>query len=384
MFRCIRHLVLFAYAVVGACMGVRAGEPVSPSPSSWQAGGWLEKLAAVGSGVEDRAQEAREHEELMARALDHLCVQMSLETLQGFASRPIQRTAPVQLTVLGVPLSGQARLIGKTEIRLIPDSERAVVDLVLSGTARSRTQGQAGLVRIHADGTTRFTVSKRLTVQENGIEGSPARCRAETRSTVTHVSSDVRGIRGRLLRRIGLKQARAQQVEVDRITSYSSQTDIQEYFDRELNALIRQANAWLAEVRRADGGNRRRMHFASSHRCLSVRWQPTGRPADQPPLGPPEPPRRRSVAVHVPVSAVDGRLLATALTGMLSGYRSSSLEAALGKMLPARLLTGGLDSLKPNMSVSLSPDGEWLGAEFDLAGTRLVDSGAVPARTAIR
>ncbi|MEX0714810.1 MAG: hypothetical protein WD278_20950, partial [Pirellulales bacterium] len=241
-----------------------------------------------------------------------------------------------------------------------------------------------GLVRIHADGTTRFTVSKRLTVQENGIEGSPARCRAETRSTVTHVSSDVRGIRGRLLRRIGLKQARAQQVEVDRITSRSSQRDIQEHFDRELNSLIRQANAWLAEVRRADGGNRRRMHFASSHRCLSVRCQPSERSADRSPLGPPEPLRHRSVTVHVPVSAVDGRLVATALTGMLSGYRSSSLEAALGKMLPARWLTGGLDSLKPNMSLSLSPDGEWLGAEFDLARTRLADSGPVPARTAIR
>lgn len=169
----------------------------------------------------------------------------------------------VRDTILGVPVEGRARVTGSTHLRLVPDAERAVFEVIFQGTAKTATTGRSPPVSIHSEAQTRFTLTKRFDLDDTGLKGQPASCRAETHSVVTNIDADWHGLRGWFVRRLASRRVQTSHEEADVIAARHAERDLGRSFDRRCAALVEQANTILAShwLRGSEGLARRRLRF---------------------------------------------------------------------------------------------------------------------------
>lgn len=198
-----------------------------------------------------------------ASLLDHLQLHASAALLDELSRQTVDEELAVRDTILGVPVEGRARVTGSTRLRLSPDAERAVFEVIFHGTAKSATTGRTPPVSIRSEAQTRFTLTKRFSLDDTGLKAQPASCRAETHSVVTSVDADWHGLRGWFVRRLASRRVESSHEEADEIAARHAERDLGRSFDRRCAALIEQANAMLASrwLRGGEGPAMRRLRF---------------------------------------------------------------------------------------------------------------------------
>lgn len=291
--------------VARASQGARAPEESSaPSPFSW--------FASLAPGRET-PMGAPQRRELLDSLLDHMRVHVSARLLERLTERPLEREFPVEETILGVSFSGRARSTSTMRVALAPDDDRAVFDVILTGVARSHTTGKAGPVCIQCQGVTRFTASKRFHVSDEGVTSLPVQCKADTSSTITDITSEWPGLRGRIAVRLAWRRSDETHTQAERISAERNQQRIAREFEEQMNRLAEKAERLLANEMLRGGSHahpeRRKFHFHTSrdYVCMAS----TG--GDPHCLLPPEPKSDTLAKLWLPTAVIDLPLALAAL-----------------------------------------------------------------------
>lgn len=177
----------------------------------------------------------------------NLLFQISDELLAVGIARPVRDVSPVQEVILGTNIRGTGHTIGDLKVQLAPSADRAVIETVFNGTTLSKTVGVNGPATIYADGTTQFHATKRLFLDAEGIQATPAVATAETRSRVRGVS--VRG--GRLIQKIADRRVQQNKPESERIGSRRAERRLSRRLDDEANSKLFESNRDFVERFRA-------------------------------------------------------------------------------------------------------------------------------------
>ncbi len=103
--------------------------------------------------------------------------------------RSIDDVSPLVDNINGTQINGTGHTVGQLKVELVPNSDRAVLDIMLVGTTYSNTVGQNGPATIYSQGTTQIGGRKRVLIDALGIRDLPATAAAVTKTRVTGVAA---------------------------------------------------------------------------------------------------------------------------------------------------------------------------------------------------
>ena len=328
---------LAAFAAAAAAEPPKpAGADESPLPSAAESAAQAASVLIGNAGnalagiAAPPAVEAPEEALLRLVEVSHLQVQAG--ALDQLVRRTVDLDVPVRDVLLGVPLTGRARLQGVTSLKLVGDPNRGAFDILLTGAAVSQTVSDAGRARIHSRTVTRFTARKRVLLDDKGLTALPASCTATAKSTLSPPTSPLPGLRGRLARRIGQRRALAQLAEADRESARHSEAQICRQFDAETAVQLAEANRLLERqmARWAPGvGGRIPLRFSTTNDRLCVSGT-NAEPLVASALG--NSPHGAAAVVTIPADAVDLRTVANFIAAIAGDSRGRS--AAAQSVLP--------------------------------------------------
>jgi hypothetical protein len=287
---------------------------------------------------------------------DLIYVHISDRLLRRQISRPVTRQTSVNEVIVGTPVSGTAATAGKIDLRLVPASDRGIVDLLFYGQVQSQTTGFGGPVQVHSSSVTSFSAVKRLLLDEIGIEMLPARVAAQTSTSIDGISTSLPRLRGRIARRIGGQRAAEMKPAAEAEAARKAEVRIGQEFDGDVTRQLRGANSQLTEALTALPVEanlfRGRLRFASTGEYLQVAiHRAEGRVSRPPPpspasLGSPE------LVVHVRDSLVDRVVRDADLQERFEPLVRRLLEENSPYLV-------GLLATELQVSLKQSGDGEW-------------------------
>lgn len=277
-------------------------------------------------------------QEALLRLIEGAQVRVMASALNQLVRKEVDENVNVKDVLLGVPLSGRARLQGMTSLKLAADPARGVFDIFFTGSAVSQTLGDADQAHIHSRTVTRFAARKRVILDERGLTALPATCNATAKSTIAGATSPLPGLRGRLASRIGRRQAQRQLAEADRISAQHSAAQICRRFDAEVATQLAEANRLLAqqaaEWAKRSGG-KLTLRFSTTAECLCV----SGPKAESLPEGPPaslaSALQQPAAVIVIPAGAVDFSTAASFIGTIASASGGGSVSAVAQRVLPA-------------------------------------------------
>ncbi|MBI2825895.1 MAG: hypothetical protein HYX69_14515 [Planctomycetia bacterium] len=157
-------------------------------------------------------------------------------------NRHVDDSDPVRDTILGTSIRGTGRTQAKVSFRLIPNSERALLEATLSGVNRARTTGYNGPAIIHSVGTTRLTASQRLAIDDDGLHGLATTVDADTDSSITGIGSSKRGFVGCIVKKVASQRASQQQGQAESIASQHAEKRLRTQFEKQIGAELAKGN----------------------------------------------------------------------------------------------------------------------------------------------
>ena len=175
-------------------------------------------------------------------------LEASADFIQNAVNQPVDETTPIRDVILGTRIYGTGHTKGTTTAALVPNADRAVIELIMRGTTESSNVGYNGPVRVFNNTTTEIDSHKQISIDAAGLAVPPAVSEAETDSTITGIRA-TRG--GHLVERIACKRAGKQKAQAECIGSLHAEQRANRRFDDEADALIGRANAaFLDKLRR--------------------------------------------------------------------------------------------------------------------------------------
>src|SRR5262245_30173424 len=127
-------------------------------------------LATIGLGQDTERDDA------------NLLVDVSGRLVSAAAAQTVDEVRPVCEYILETDIVGTGRTIAKSHAEMVPDVQRALVDLVLRGTTYSNAVGSKDSMRAYLTVCMPFEVRKRIVIDAAGIHGWPACASAQAMS----------------------------------------------------------------------------------------------------------------------------------------------------------------------------------------------------------
>ncbi len=134
-------------------------------------------------------------------------IDLSEDLLDDSVAGLIESRELIQNVIVGTPVTGQGKLRAVRTLAIEPREDKAVLKIVIQGSIDSSTVGHNGPVRIDSHSLTKFRAEKAILLSAEGVRLLPAVCDAETRTLSSRVSTDVAGLRGRIIRRVGQRRS---------------------------------------------------------------------------------------------------------------------------------------------------------------------------------
>jgi hypothetical protein len=154
----------------------------------------------------------------------------------------------------GTHVTGSGQSHSEVVVEFVPCEYRAVFDLVLAGTARTRTVGVNGGVRVLTNGVTQFAGRKRVATDGDRFESSPASVRVRQDTELTGVGTRFAGPLDRVVSGVAARVYYRDQDDNNRDAAQVTERQITEEFEREANQQIsageRSFREQKAELRR--------------------------------------------------------------------------------------------------------------------------------------
>lgn len=192
------------------------------------------------------AEEPAPKDDFAPVAGPRVVVRLTSALFEPIVDKNIDKTTPVVDVVLGTPVRGTSRTIGRPQLSLVDDDRRAAFVVTLTGTTTSHTTGQKGpaIVRTRADSS--FTATKRVAfVAGSGFQSEPAQITVNTRvqnQGIEPTRRGVFGVIGRAIERRGQEQFAAQRAQVTAIARQRAEARITRAFDQVLNDRLAELN----------------------------------------------------------------------------------------------------------------------------------------------
>ncbi len=160
--------------------------------------------------------------------------EISERFLQRVASKPVDDVSPVRDCILGTTIRGTGHTTGSVSLSTVPNSRQAELLLTLDGVTRSETNGYNDPVVIRSSGTTPFTATKRIAMEDSDFWNYPTRVSATTSTVTRSVKKQGGGIGSRLIERIGEKQVAEKKPQANRIAARHAEDRISDNLEEEL------------------------------------------------------------------------------------------------------------------------------------------------------
>ena len=266
-------------------------------------------------------------------------VSTSAEALALGLTRPVDDVRPLNEVIMGVRLRGSSTTSGYVTPRLLPSADGAIVELLLSGTTRSRSRGSERSVTVTGNATTQVHVCKVVVIDANGIHTQPSRASCTTRSRIRGIHVQ-RRLGRRLISRIAARRANEQRPMVERISARRAEARFARLMDREVDTIVASGRSRIGQRLRhpLERLNMfpRRMHFSSSPQHLNmVAWQ--GRSAQLAACTPPPDVAGQNLIIKLHESAILNSSV-NAIGGLsVDDQRAAQLARELLGRVPAAL-----------------------------------------------
>jgi hypothetical protein len=241
--------------------------------------------------------------------------------LSGGLDQKVDRTQAVTDVILGTNITGTARMIGQTKLKMLTNPDRAGYSVLLSGTAHSNNVGYNGPVTIYSRGVTNLNGEKRIHFDDEigGMVPQTALASAATATTITGI-----GARGPLVEKIAWRRVMESKGQAEAIASSHAADRLRGSMDSEARQTTSKVNKNFADKYRHPLIIRdeypREFWTQSSTGMLKVLISQLGRGQLGSPTVPPEAPAA-DVGVQVHESYVSNFARA-----MLGGQEFTALE----------------------------------------------------------
>jgi hypothetical protein len=171
----------------------------------------------------------------------NLLVDASEQFIAAGIEDPVNDVGPVTDVILGTRIHGTAQTVGFVNAELGNASRYAAIDILMTGTAYSRTVGYNGPAVIHSTGITGLAGRKRLVVDEFGLRAYPAASNARTRTTITGVGVNANFL-AHMIQKIATKRVYQSKAQAEAIAGRRAQTRLNTRMDMQSVSLIAQGN----------------------------------------------------------------------------------------------------------------------------------------------
>jgi hypothetical protein len=138
----------------------------------------------------------------------------------------------------GTHVTGSGQSHAEVTVEFVPCDYRAVIDLVLAGSARTRTVGVSGGVRVLTNGMTQFAGRKRVATDGDRFESFPASVRVRQDTELTGVGTRFAGPLDRLVSGVAARVYYRDQDDNNREVAQLTERQITEEFEREANQQV--------------------------------------------------------------------------------------------------------------------------------------------------
>jgi hypothetical protein len=307
-------------------------------------------------------------------------VRLSKDFLEEFVEGDVQREQAIEDEILGTRLQGRAHTRGKATLILHPSQDRAIAEVIFTGTVYSRTIGRNGPVRLHSTSRTPFESRKVVSFGPAGIQALASRTNARTRSQTTHIDATLPGLRGRIAERVAWNRSGQLKHQADAIASRHTEQRLNAEFDRSVERSISDARTVLRgkldQLPTRGTELPTKMAYRSTPEYLEIVLSTSDSTADTKVVQPVyEESAKIAVRVHRAV-------LRTALTDpqVRSALRPLLIGLSLGDVQDSTVQRASTSIRRaPEFYVSWSDDQEWLEVDFGRDEEQTVPVSAVVA-----
>jgi hypothetical protein len=194
--------------------------------------------------VPDVASELRQ-----SHGQPNLLVRVSENFLARRFAESVNETRPVNEMILQTHVRGNAHTTGFVTADVVPSTNGARVDIVMSGTTLTRSVGRQSPVTIHSASTTSIASRKGLVLHPRDILSEPARANCTTHTNIFSIVPDNR-LGQKLIGKIAWKRAGQQKPITERIASHRAARRVEAQMDRRTEELLSRTRQTLQEQMR--------------------------------------------------------------------------------------------------------------------------------------
>lgn len=225
----------------------------------------------------------------------------------------VDEITPVRDNILGTDIRGTGRTVGRVQMRLLPDANRALLETILTGTVNTRNVGYNGPAVIHTMGTTTINGSKRIVADANGLASYPATATANTSTRITGISAG-----GNIAQKVATRRVYESKSEAERIGSEHAAARVRRRVDAQANEQLSRAHwNYLNKVRNPlirRGEFPQMVHVSTTPQALQIDSLAANRRQIAAPSDPPAIQAEQDIGVQVHESFVNNLA-----AGLLSG-----------------------------------------------------------------
>jgi hypothetical protein len=192
-----------------------------------------------------------------------VALRISAGMLAARVNRNVDGQRQISDSILGTPVTGVGRLVGKLRMHPVPSDDKACFNAVFDGTIYCRTVGRSQGVTVHSHSATRFTASKEIVFEPGkGFYSLPTKVAASTQYFTDSINPGRGGLIGRLIERRAGERVAAERSEVTAIIRQRAVERINARFDEFMGQELAELNqavdlqTRLAQLRTRDGSRK--------------------------------------------------------------------------------------------------------------------------------
>lgn len=266
--------------------------------------------------------------------------EISEQFLNSIASKPVDKVSEVRDCILGTTIRGTGRTVGSVRVETVPNTRRAAVLLHLDGVTYSETKGYKDPVVIRSSGTTPFTATKRIELDDANFWNYPARVNASTSTVTRSVRKQDGGFGSKFIEKIGEKKVAEKKPRSNFIAARHAEDRIADNLDDELLPKLQDARYEYQNQFKKPFADRnatpRSVSFSSTSQALNFDMLQAGDGELGADTAPPAFPSGHAVAVRVHETGA-ANVAAAILGGATLSQKTKEGKPKLNVELPKKL-----------------------------------------------
>ncbi|HTQ40795.1 MAG TPA: hypothetical protein VMJ32_17365 [Pirellulales bacterium] len=168
----------------------------------------------------------------------NLLVQVSSNIVVAGINDDVDEQTPIKDEILGTDVVGKGHTTGQVRAELVPNRDKAVVEIGLTGQTQSKTVGYHGIVTVFSHGTTQLSGKNRVEFDEAAFTADPASAQCCT-------NNDIDGIdvcAGALITHLATKRVYASKCEAQAIAGEHAEARLENRMDSRTGTMLGNLN----------------------------------------------------------------------------------------------------------------------------------------------